>query len=68
VFKGFDEKDGEPLYDTKESAIERAKMMRTWGDDPSAKIFVHRKQVPLWLAHIVRDTPFRFLAYTELKG
>lgn len=67
AFTGFSEEDGEPLYDTKESAIERAKMMVAWGDDPGAKIFVHRKRVPLWFAHLVQDTPLQWLAYTELK-
>ena len=67
AFAGFSEEDGEPLYDTKESAIERAKMMVAWGDDPDAKIFVHRKCVPLWFAHLVHDTPLQWLAYTELK-
>lgn len=65
AFKGFDPEDGEPLYDTKESAIERAKMLKTW-NDPEAKIFVQKKGVPLWFAHLVRETPLRFLAYTEL--
>ena len=67
AFTRFDEKDGAPLYDTKEAAIERAKMMKTWGDDPNARIFVHRKQVPLWFAHLVQGTPFEWLAYKELK-
>lgn len=67
MFTGFSEKDGEPLYDTKESAIERAKMMKAWDKDPDTKIFIHRKSVPLWFAHLVRDTPLRWLAYTELK-
>ena len=67
AFTGFDEKDGEPLYDTKESAIERAKMMKTWRDDPDAKIFVHRKSIPLWFAHLVQETRFQWLAYEELK-
>jgi hypothetical protein len=67
MFTGFDEEDGAPLYDTKESAIERAKMLKAWDPDPDAKIFVHRKGVPLWFAHLVLDTPFQFLAYTELR-
>lgn len=66
AFTGFDPKDGEPLYDTKESAIERAKQMRQWDNDNS-KIFIHRKRVPLWFAHLVQDTPLQFLGYTELK-
>ena len=68
AFTGFDEEDGAPLYDTKEAAIERARMLKKWDSDPDTKIYIHKKQVPLWLAHIVRDTPLRFLAYTELKG
>jgi hypothetical protein len=67
AFTGFDEKDGEPLYDTKEAAIERAKMMKAWDSDPDTKIFIHRKGVPLWFAHLARDTWFQKLAYTELK-
>lgn len=66
AFTGFDEEDGAPLYDTKEAAIERAKQMRTWDNDPDTQIWVHRKSVPLWLAHLVRDTPFRRLAYIRL--
>lgn len=66
TFKRFDEK-GDALYDTKESAIERAKMMKAWGNDPDAKIMLHRKSVPLWFAHLVRQTPFEWLAYTEVK-
>lgn len=67
AFSGFDEKDGEPLYDTKEAAIERARQIIAWGDDPDAKIRVHRKSVPLWFAHLVRDTWLYWLAYTELE-
>jgi hypothetical protein len=67
MFTGFDEKDGEPLYDTKEAAIERAKQMRQWGGDPDAKIMIHRKHVPLWFAHLVQETRLEFLAYSELK-
>jgi|HubBroStandDraft_3_1064219.scaffolds.fasta_scaffold2595296_1 hypothetical protein len=67
AFVGFDPKDGEPLYDTKEAAIERAKMMKKWDNDPDAKILVHKKGIPLWFAHLVQDTWFRGLAYTELR-
>lgn len=67
AFTGFD-KDGTVLYDSKESAIERAKMLKTWGGDPDAKIFIHRKKVPLWFAHLVQGTWFQGLAYEELKG
>ena len=68
AFMGFDEKDGAPLYDTKESAIERARMMAAWNNNADGtQIFVHRTKVPLWLAHLVRDTPLRWLAYKELK-
>jgi hypothetical protein len=65
VFTGFDKKDGAALFDTKESAIERAKMLVQWGDDPAARIMVHRKRVPLWLAHLVRGTFLQRLAYRE---
>lgn len=67
AFTGFDEKDGAPLYDTLDSALERAKMMKIWDNDPDAKIFIHRKRVPLWFAHLVQETPLRWLAYTESK-
>lgn len=65
-FKGFS-KDGEPLYDTKEAAIERAKQLVAWSDEPDTKIMVHRKHVPLWFARLVEFTPFDFLAFSELK-
>lgn len=68
MFTGFDKKDGAALYDTKESAIERAKMLKAWDDDPNIKILVHRKKVPLWFAHLVQGTWFEGLAYEELKG
>ena len=67
AFEGFDEKDGEPLYDTLESALERAKMLRAWDGDPDAKIFVQRKRVPLWFVHLVRGTWLHRLAYKELE-
>lgn len=67
MFTGFDEKDGAPLFDTKESAIERAKMMRMW-NNPDAKIMVHRQWVPLWLAHLVQETWFRWIGYSEYKN
>jgi hypothetical protein len=65
-FTGFDV-DGSALYDTKEAAIERAKMLKAWDSDPDTKIMVHRKRVPLWFAHLVRETCFEWLAYKELK-
>lgn len=67
AFTGFAEKDGAALFDTKESAIERAKMLKAWDSDPDTKIFVHHKRVPLWFAHLVRETPLQWLAYSELK-
>lgn len=67
MFTGFDEKDGAALFDTKESAIERARMLKKWDSDPGARIFIHRKRVPLWFAHLVQGTWFEGLAYTELK-
>ena len=66
AFTGFDEKDVAPLYDTIESAIDRAKMLKDWNADPEAQIFIHRKKVPLWFAHLVRETPFQWLAYKKL--
>lgn len=67
AFTGFDKKDGAALFDTKESAIERAKILKAWDSDPGTKIFVHRKRVPLWLAHLLQETPLQWLAYSELK-
>jgi hypothetical protein len=67
MFVGFDEKDGAALFDMREAAIERAKQMKVWGDDPDAEVWVHREWLPLWFAHLVRDTPLRRLAYTEVK-
>jgi len=66
MFTGFSKEDSEALYDTKESAIERAKMMKTWQNDPDAKILIHRERVPLWFAHLVSETPLWWLGYTEL--
>jgi hypothetical protein len=68
MFTGFDPTDGEPLYDTKEAALERAKQMISWNPSPEGDtIWVHRKGVPLWFAHLVRDTWFRRLAYTKYE-
>ncbi len=67
MFKGFDPSDGIALYDTKESAIERARMLKKWGPDPDSKIMIHRKKIPLWFAHLVQGTWFEKLAYEELK-
>jgi len=64
-FSGFDE-DGDPLFDSKESAIERAQSLRKWGLDPDTKIYVQRDLAPNWLASLVRDTPFQWIAYEEI--
>jgi len=65
MFKGLD-KDGAETYDTKENAIERAKMMIEWQGDSTDKIMVHRHGVPLWLAHLVRETRLEWIGYEEL--
>lgn len=65
MFKGFD-RDGAALYDTKEAAIERAKMLLRWDPDPESKIMVHRKRIPLWFAHLVRGTFLEWIGYKEL--
>ena len=65
MFVGFDETDGSDLYDTKDAAIERAKILKKWGDDPNAKIFIHREWIPLWLAHLLQETWFQWVAYRE---
>lgn len=68
TFTGFDPKDGEPLFDTRAAAIERARMMKKWDPDENTKIFILRsKKIPLWFAHLLQDTPFQWLAYRELK-
>jgi len=66
MFVGFSEKDGEALYDSEESAIERAKAMRTW-DCSDAKVMVQRyKWMPSWFIHLFRDTRFEILVYIEV--
>ena len=66
MFKGFD-KDGEPVYDTLEAAIERAKQMREWDKLPDTVIMIHRKWIPLWFAHLVQYTRFEGLAYKKYE-
>lgn len=68
MFVGLDPKDGAALYDTKQAAIERAKMLVSWGSDPDAKIMIHRKYVPLWLAHLVQETSLEFIGYKQLES
>lgn len=41
AFSGWSE-NGEHTYDTKDAAIERAKQMRKWDNNPDAKIMVQR--------------------------
>jgi hypothetical protein len=65
MFTGFDEND-DPLFDSKESAIEYCRMKLAYSD-PGTKIMVQRPRVPLWFSHLVRETPLQFLAYTEAK-
>ena len=65
AFEGFDEEDGAPLFDSKEAAIERCRMIQNW--DPDAVIFIHRKGVPLWLAHLLQNTPLRWIGYKKLE-
>lgn len=69
MFTGWDD-DGSALYDTKESAIERAKTLKKWDKDPSTKIFIQRDWTSSvwlsWFAHLVRETPLQWLAYKEL--
>jgi len=65
MFVGFDPEDGAPLYDTKEAAIERARQMIQWGDDPEAKIMLRRSWIPRWLARFVRGTQFDWIGYFE---
>jgi len=66
-FKGFDPKDGTPLYDSLESAIERAKQLCTWDNNPDAKIFIPRLWVPTRIRHFFQNTWFDWICYKELK-
>lgn len=66
MFKGIDESDGAELYSSKEEAIARARMRRDWDGDPDSKVMMQRSGVPLWFAHLVRETPLEFLAYREI--
>jgi hypothetical protein len=56
MFTGFDPMDGSPLYE-----------MIAWDPDPEGAIWIHKKGVPLWFAHLVRDTWFIRLAYTKYE-
>ena len=66
MFKGLDKKDGAELYDTMDEAIARAKMIIQWKDSDTI-IMVHRTWVPLWIAHLVQETPLEWVAYKESK-
>ena len=66
MFLGFDEK-GTPLYDTRDAAIERAKQIRQYGDDPDAQILICREQVPYWLRYLVRNTRLEWIGYKPLQ-
>jgi len=69
AFKGFDPKDGADLYDTKEEAIARARMLIQWHGDPAIdKIMVHRKRVPLWVAHLFRAIGIDWIGYKEVQS
>lgn len=65
MFIGFGD-DGEPRYDSKEAAIERAQQLIKWEGKPDI-IFVMRDWVPLWFGHLVRGTFFERLAYYEYR-
>lgn len=65
MFKGNDV-DGAELYETKEEAIARAKILKAWDGDPTSEIMVHKSGVPLWFAHLVKNTWFEHLAYTKV--
>lgn len=67
AFSGWSE-NGEPTYDTKDAAIERAKQMRKWDNNPDAKIMVQKyKWMPSWFMHIFKDTCLEKLVYYEVK-
>lgn len=67
-FKGFDPKDGADLYDTKQEAIDRAKMLIQWRGDPSDRIMVHREWMPLWIAHLFRAIGLSSVGYKEVQS
>ena len=65
MFVGFN-KNGEDLYDTKEAAIDRAKMLIA--HNGPADILVQKEEIPLWFAHLVKGTWFERFAYYRIKG
>lgn len=68
-FHGLEE-DGSEIYDVKEEAIARAKMLKQWqGFDA---VMIQRKWMqhdwsPGWLGRLSRGTWFEFLFYEEVK-
>lgn len=62
MFVGFDN-DGEARYDSKEAAIERAKQIAQFKGYAGTDIVIQRAHVPLWFAHLVRETWLEWLAY-----
>lgn len=67
AFSGFNE-DGEPCYDSKEAAIERARQMAAFEGEPDQPIFIQRDWAPLWLAHLLQGTFLEFLCYEKLHS
>jgi hypothetical protein len=67
AFSGWSD-DGEATFDSKEAAIERAKMMREWECEPTARVMVQRfKWLPLWIIHLLQGTWLEKIAYYEVK-
>lgn len=66
MFKGNDA-DGAEIYDSKEEALERAKMLQKWSK-LDLDVMVQREWAPGWFAHLVKMTPFEFLAYRREKN
>lgn len=54
--------DDEEVYDSRESALERARNLAK-----GLPIFEQRSTCPDWFAVLVRYTPFRFIAYRKTE-
>lgn len=64
MFLGIEDDDAE-VYDSRESALERARMLAHLHG--GLKIMEQRRFAPNWLAALVRYTPLDFLAFVEVK-
>lgn len=60
-FKGLED-DGSEVYDTKEEALERVKMLRQWHGE-NLVIYVQRDWCPTWFARLFQNTPLDWIGY-----